>query len=106
MGDVPMAQPQRDHDVYEYLEPRPHPWRKQLYLRGRNMTVGQLVATINADKMSPEEAADNFDMPLAQIHEALAYFEANRDLVTTELREDRRRLEAKGYAVEPPIVPR
>ena len=105
MENTRMAQPQPEHVAYEYLEARPHPWRKQLYLRGRNMTVGQLVATMNVEKMSPEEAADDFDMPLAQIYEALAYFEANRDLVVTELREDRSRLEAKGYAVDPPIVP-
>ena len=28
---------------YQYPEHREHPWRKQLYLKGRNMTVAHLV---------------------------------------------------------------
>jgi uncharacterized protein (DUF433 family) len=70
------------------------------------MTVGQLVATMHANNLSPEEAADDLDLPLAQIEEALAYYEEHRDLVDGELREEGRRLIADGYAIEPPPVPR
>lgn len=101
-----MAQPQSEHAEYAYLEARPHKWRRQLYLCGRNMTVGQLIATMNANKMSPEEAAENICLPLAQVHEALAYYAANSDLVDSELREEKRFLLAKGYIVEPPPVSR
>jgi uncharacterized protein (DUF433 family) len=104
MGDELMAETQTDQPGYEHLEARPHPWRRQLYLRGRNMTVGQLVATMNANKLSPEEAAEDMDLPLAQVQEALAYYEAHRDLVNSELREEKRYLQAKGYLVEPPPV--
>jgi len=91
-----MAKTETDQPVYEHLEARPHPWRRQLYLRGRNMTVGQLVATMNANRLSPEEAAEDMDLPLAQVQEALAYYEAHRDLVNSELREEKRYLQAKG----------
>lgn len=101
-----MAQRQPDRAAYAYLVRRSHPWRRQLYLRGRNMTVGQLVAAMNANNSSPEQASIDLELPLVQIHEALAYYEANRDLVDTELREDKKRLTAKGYAVEPPAVSR
>lgn len=60
-------------NAYAYLVARPHSWRKQLYLQGRNMTVGQLVATMRANKLSPEEAADDLSLPIAQVQEALAY---------------------------------
>lgn len=100
-----MAQQQTDTTIYSYLVDRPHPWRRQLSLRGCNMTVGQLVATMRANGLNPEEAAADLDLPLAQIHEALAYYAAHRDLIDEELREDRKRLQAKGYAVEPPAVP-
>ncbi len=98
-----MAEIQR---AYEHLVARPHPWRKQLYLQGRNMTVGQLVATMRANKLSPEEAAEDFSLPLAQIKEALAYYEAHSDLVNAELREEKLYLQAQGYTVEPPAIPR
>ena len=99
-----MEKTETEQPVYEYLEARPHPWRRQLYLRGRNITVGQLVATMNANKLSPEEAAEDMDLPLAQVQEALAYYEAHSDLVNSELREEKRYLQAKGYLVEPPPV--
>ncbi len=93
-------------NVYKHLVARPHPWRKQLYLHGRNMTVGQLVATMRANKLSPEEAAEDFSLPIAQVKEALAYYEAHSDVVNAELREEKRYLQAQGYAVEPPSIPR
>ena len=99
-----MAKRRTEQPVYEYLEARPHPWRRQLYLRGRNITVGHLVATMNANKLSPEEAAEDMDLPLPQVQEALAYYEAHSDLVNSELREEKRYLQAKGYLVEPPPV--
>ena len=87
-----MAKTQAQHDLYRYLETRPHPWRQQFYLRGRNMTVGQLVATMRANKLSLEEAAADLDMPLAQIQEALSYYQVNQDMVDDELREEKRYL--------------
>ena len=87
--------------AYSYLEARPHPWRLQsLCLRGNNMTVGQLLATMRANQLTPEQAAADLDLPLAQIAEALFYYAEHHDLVDSELREDRTRLEARGYAVE------
>jgi uncharacterized protein (DUF433 family) len=90
---------------YEYLVVRPHPWRRQLYLKGRNLTVGQLVAKMNANKLTTEEAADDFDLPLPQVREALAYYETHRELVDQEFQEERRLLEARGYDVGPSALP-
>ncbi len=88
--------------VYSHLETRPHPWRRQLWLRGRTMTVGQLVATMRANGLTPDQAAADLDLPLTQIAEALFYYAEHHDLVDRELREDRTRLQARGYEVEPP----
>lgn len=95
-----------DPGRYEHLVARPHSWRRQLSLKGRNMTVGQLVATMRASELSPEAAADDLDVPLAQIREALDYYRAHRDLVDSELREERSRLQEKGYAIEPSALSR
>jgi uncharacterized protein (DUF433 family) len=104
-GEAIMAQTQLQ-DIYTYLVARPHSWRKQLWLQGRNMTVGQLVATMRANNLSPEDAAEDFGLPLAQVQEALAYYAAHSDLVDAELREEKRLLQAQGYAVEPPVISR
>ena len=69
------------------------------------MTVGQLVAKMNANKLTPEEAADDFDLPLPQVREALTYYETHRALVDQEFQEERRLLEARGYDFGPSALP-
>lgn len=86
---------------WQYLIARPHPWRKQLCVKGRNITVGQLVSTICANQYTPEQAADELELPLAAIHEALAYHDENRELIEMEATEERRRLAQRGCALEP-----
>ena len=42
-----------------HLVRRPHPWRSQLYLRGRNMTVRQLVGTVKANRFCQVDVFNN-----------------------------------------------
>lgn len=90
-------------DLYEHLIARPDNWRRQLWVRGRNMSVGQLVAWMRSNGFSPQEAAEDFDLPLAPVQEALAYYETHRDLVDAESREEKHYLQAQGYTVEPAL---
>lgn len=94
-----------DVDDYRYLVARPHPWRRQLYLKGRNMTVGQVVATMQANTLSPEEAAEDMDLPVAQVREALAYYDLHRDLVDLELREEANRVRERKSDAENEDLP-
>jgi uncharacterized protein (DUF433 family) len=82
---------------YQYLTARPHPWKKQLFLKGRNMTVGQLMATIQANHLTDEEAAEDLNLPLEQIKEAKAYYHTHQTLVDVEAQEEAARLANKGY---------
>jgi uncharacterized protein (DUF433 family) len=91
---------------WQYLIARPHRWRRQLWVKGRNMTVGQLVSTIRANRMSPEQASDSLDLPLAAIYEALTYYAENRGLIELEASEERRRLAQRGLPLEPKDRPR
>jgi uncharacterized protein (DUF433 family) len=84
-----------------FLVARPHAWRRQLCIKGRNMTVGQLVSTITANKLTPAAAAADLELPLEAIQEALAYFAANEALIEMEASEERRRLAQRGYRLEP-----
>ncbi len=74
-------------DHYEYLVERPETGHKQLYLKGRNMAVGQLVYKMKARQLNAEEAAKNMNLPLPQVKEALAYYETHQDLIESEVAE-------------------
>jgi uncharacterized protein (DUF433 family) len=89
-----------DAEEYRYLERREHPWRKQLYIKGRNMTVAHLVYGMRANKMSPEETAEDTDLPLAQVQEALLYYQRHRDIVEADDAEELRRLKARGIRID------
>jgi len=89
-----------------YLVERPHAWRRQLSVKGRNLTVGQLMSTVRANGMTPEQAADALDLPLAAVQEAMTYYDQNRNLIEMEATEERSRLARKGYKLEPQPLPR
>jgi uncharacterized protein (DUF433 family) len=99
---------QREEGVspWVYLVARPHPWRRQLSIKGRNMTVGQLLASMRANQLAPEQASMDFELPLAAVHEALAYEKQNPSLIDLEFFEERRRVAERGHALEPAHLPR
>jgi hypothetical protein len=86
---------------WRYLIARPHRWRKQLSLKDRNMTVGQLVSTVKANNLTAEQASVNLDLPREAVEEALAYYEENRALIEEEAEAERRWLKERGYPLEP-----
>jgi uncharacterized protein (DUF433 family) len=85
--------------TYRYLEPRPHSWRKQLWIKGRNMTVWQLLCWMWANKMTPEEVAQGFNLPVDAVYEALDYYAKHRELLESEAEEEERRLGDKGLLI-------
>lgn len=91
---------------WQYLIARPHRWRRQLSIKGRNLTVGQLVSTVRANQYTPEQASEEMEIPLATIYEALLYYSENRDLIEMEASEERRRMGERGYPLEPKDLPR
>ena len=101
---VPAVQP-IIFEHYRYLVEKPDKWRKQLYLKGRNMTVGQLVYTMRANNLSAEEAAADMDLPVEQVREAQAYYEINRDLIEREADEEKQYLLTEGVPLEPAPIP-
>ena len=84
--------------TYQYLEPRQHPWRKILWITGRNMHVWQIwwlqccererhwkrlpgISTYRVEKVA---------------REALDYDQRNKALVDAETEEEGQRLRTKG----------
>lgn len=79
---------------YRYLVRVRHPWRRQLSLKGRRLTVGQLVAQMQSNQMDVPTAAEEFDLPREAVAEALDYAARNRELLVVEASEERRRVES------------
>jgi len=86
---------------WQYLVERPHPWRRQLYIKGRKLLASTVWQDMIANEMSKEEAADNWNLPLVAIQEAVRYCESHTELLKLEAQEERYRLEERGVSLEP-----
>ena len=86
---------------WQYLIARPHAWRKQLYIKGRKVLASTIWRDMTANQMSPEQAAENWDLPLSAIYEAIDYCQKHQEILKLEADEERYRLEVKGVQVEP-----
>jgi len=82
--------------AYKYLEVRHHPWRKILWIKGRNMHVWHLLATMLREGETAEATAKNFALPVEAVLEALDYYQRNKVLVDGETEEEGQRLQASG----------
>ncbi|MBL1208730.1 MAG: hypothetical protein FWJ34_03050 [Geminocystis sp. GBBB08] len=79
-----------------YLVQRPHEWRKQLYIKGRKLLASTVWQDLIINEMSKEEAADNWNLPIAVIEEVISYGETYQDLIKLEAEEEAYRLKEKG----------
>ena len=93
-------------EPWKHLVARKHPWRKQLFIKGRKMTVRQLVGGIKANKLTEEQAADSYDLPVEAIREALAYFEANPEVIALDAAYEQYLRKLHGVGRGPESVPR
>ncbi|MDR3688542.1 MAG: hypothetical protein P4L46_04125 [Fimbriimonas sp.] len=51
---------------------------------------------MTANGMTEEEAADNWELPLEAIREAIAYCDHNKELIAMEADEERAQLQSMG----------
>ncbi len=77
---------------YQYLVARPETGHKQLYLKGSSLMVGQLISKMRSNQFTPEETAQDMGLPLPQVREAVAYYEAHQDLIEREMVEEKQLL--------------
>ena len=91
-------------EPWQYLVRRQHPWRTQLYVKGRNMTARQLVGSMKANRLDEAATAADYRLPVEAVREALAYVEANRELLETEAEIERLMLKRGGVARGPQPV--
>jgi uncharacterized protein (DUF433 family) len=101
---VPAVEPLR-FEHYEYLTAHPETGYKQLYLKGRNLRVGQLIYKMRTNQLSDEAAAEDMDLPVAQIREAQLYYQINRGLIEQEATEEQQQLSRAGVRLESRNIP-
>jgi uncharacterized protein (DUF433 family) len=89
---------------WQYLVQRPHPWRKQLAIKGRKLLAATVWRDLVANNMTPEEAAENWDLSTAAIQEVIHYCETHQNLLKLEAEEEQQRLRERGVAFEPHSV--
>ena len=91
---------------WQYLEPRPSSWRKQLYFKEKKLTAFTVWSDMIANKDTLGETAENWNLPTEAIKEAIEYCENNRELLKSEAEEERRYLKERGVILEPKITHR
>jgi hypothetical protein len=92
---------------WKHLVRRHHSWRKQLYLKGRNLTALQLVGSMRANDFDVTAATANYHLSAKAVREAVAYVKANKELLETEAEIERLLLKRDqgGIARGPQSVP-
>ena len=91
-------------EPWQHLVERRHLWRKQLYVKGRNLTARQLVGAMQANQFDAQNAARNYHLPVEAIREAISYVEQNKELLETEAEIERLMLRRGGIARGPQPV--
>ena len=74
---------------WQWLVRRDHPWRRQLWVKGRNLTAGDVARTALVEGWTPERTAEEFDLPAEAVVEAISYAEIAADLIAAEEAENR-----------------
>jgi hypothetical protein len=87
---------------WKYLVARPHTWRRQLYVKGRKLRASTVWSDLLVNQMTPEDAADDWNLPLEAVEEIIRYCESNQALLAMESDEERCRLLEGGVQLEPP----
>lgn len=90
---------------WRWLLERPHPWRRQLWVKGRKLLASAVWLDALTNGMSASEAAESWDLPLQACEEIFAYCEANKALLEAEANEERQRLRAANVDVEARALP-
>jgi uncharacterized protein (DUF433 family) len=86
--------------TYQHLEARPHKWRKQLWIKGRNMCVWHLLTSMWAERMTPEEVAKDYGLPVEAALEALDYYEKNKEIVHADAEQEKQWMREHGWKLD------
>lgn len=90
---------------YQHLEARPRSHYDQLWVKGRHIRAEVLYrATVGSEPCTPEEVAQDYDLPVEAVQEAIDYAVRNQKLLEAERAREGARLKQLGLH-KPPFVP-
>jgi uncharacterized protein (DUF433 family) len=81
---------------YAYLEARPGSCYQELFVQGVNLRASRIVAWMEAEGLTPEQAAADRSLPVAAVLEAIEYVKDNTDLIAGELQREQQLLRNRG----------
>lgn len=88
-----------DSSSWTYLVERPHSWKKQLFVKGRKLTAAQVWLDMQANRMTPGEAAENWKLPEEAVAEIIEYCESVAPLLKMEADEEKLYLSSQGVTL-------
>lgn len=86
--------------TYVHLAPKPNSSYRQLFVRGRNIAARTLYGHhVNAEyPMTPEQIAEDRDLPVDVVKEAIAYCQSNPPEIAADLAADEAVMAATGMS--------
>jgi len=82
--------------TYQHLEPRPGSFYRELFVRGLNLRASRLVGWMEAEGLTPEQAAADRQIAVEAVREAIEYVRDNRHLIDQEIEREARLLRERG----------
>ncbi len=84
-----------------YLCEHAHPWKRELYVKGRKLPASAVWTTSIANNMTVQETAVDWELPVKAVEEIYEYCESHKVLLEMEAAEDMRLLKERGIKVDP-----
>src|SRR5438105_3811905 len=88
----------QNESTYKYLGPKLGSSYKQLYVKGRRIRAESLYReTLDPDGRTPEQVAEDYEVPIEAVRESIEYCKQNWDLILQEWEEEETILRAAGH---------
>ncbi|MFO0965027.1 MAG: hypothetical protein U0793_05485 [Gemmataceae bacterium] len=82
--------------LYKYLQPKRGSNYRQLAVNGRIRAEVLYRQTVGPERLTPEEVANEYGLPLDAVLEAIHYCEHNRELLAAERAHEEATIAARG----------
>jgi hypothetical protein len=90
---------------YQHLESRPGPNYRQLWVKGRHICAEVLYrVTVGAERRASPEVAQDYDLPVEAVREAIDYAMYNQELLEAERTREEAKMQQLGLH-KPPFFP-